>query len=74
MASSARASNWTEISTPSTFVVLRLTNNSNLVGCSTGRSAGLATFEDLVHVGAAQPEGVGNVPFDERLIAIITLQ
>src|SRR6267378_7839123 len=29
---------------PSAFAVLRLMTNSNLVGCSTGRSAGLAPF------------------------------
>ena len=30
------------MSRPSTFAVVRLMTNSNLVGCSTGRSAGLA--------------------------------
>ena len=32
---------------PSVFAVLRLTANSNLVGCSTGRSAGLAPLRIL---------------------------
>ena len=30
------------ISIPNAFAVLRLTDNSNLVGCATGKSAGLA--------------------------------
>src|SRR5437016_960990 len=32
---------------PSALAVLRLTTSSNLVGCSTGRSAGLAPFKIL---------------------------
>jgi hypothetical protein len=32
---------------PSAFAVLRLITNSNFVGCSTGRLAGLAPFEVL---------------------------
>src|SRR5215475_14543279 len=40
--SSARASSIGEISMPSAFAVIRLMTRSNLVGCSTGRSAGLA--------------------------------
>jgi hypothetical protein len=32
---------------PSTFAVLRLITNSNLVGCSTGKSAGLVPFKIL---------------------------
>jgi hypothetical protein len=40
--SSARASTDGGIVRPSVFAVLRLITNSNLVGCSTGRSAGLA--------------------------------
>src|SRR5262249_46552021 len=40
--SSASASSLGGISRPSVFVVLRLITNSNLVGCSTGRSEGLA--------------------------------
>ena len=40
--SSARASRRRRISRPSALAVLRLITNSNLVDCSTGRSAGLA--------------------------------
>jgi putative ABC transport system substrate-binding protein len=40
--SSARVSSECGTSRPSVFAVLRLITNSNLVGCSTGRSAGLA--------------------------------
>src|SRR5262249_40193137 len=40
--SSARASSDGGISRPSAFAVLRLTTNSILVGCSMGRSVGLA--------------------------------
>src|SRR5262249_12092093 len=40
--SSARASNVGGTSMPSAFAVVRLTTSSNLVGCSTGRSAGFA--------------------------------
>lgn len=39
---SARASRVGDTSTSSAFAVLRLITSSNLVGCSTGRSAGLA--------------------------------
>src|SRR5437763_6944927 len=42
MTSSARASSDCGTVSPSAFAVLRLMTNSNLVGCSTGRSAGLA--------------------------------
>ena len=38
--SSASASNLSGIARPSIFAVLRLITNSNLVDCSTGRSAG----------------------------------
>src|SRR5262249_49151060 len=40
--SSARASSVGGSSMPSAFAVVRLTTSSNLVGCSTGRSAGFA--------------------------------
>src|SRR5207245_3723757 len=40
---SARPSTGGGIFRPSAFAVLRLITSSNLVGCSTGRSAGLAT-------------------------------
>ena len=39
--SSARASNDEGTSTPNVFAVLRLITSSNLVDCTTGRSAGL---------------------------------
>jgi hypothetical protein len=45
--SSARASSVGGISIPSARAVLRLTTSSNLVGCSTGRSAGLAPLRIL---------------------------
>ena len=40
--SSARASNVGGTSRPIAFATIRLTTRSNLVGCSTGRSAGFA--------------------------------
>src|SRR5262249_42089649 len=40
--SSASDSRLSEIFTPTSLAVLRLITSSNLVGCSTGRSAGLA--------------------------------
>src|SRR5262249_38943433 len=46
--SSDSASNLSGISRPSAFAVLRLITNSNLVGCSTGKSAGLAPFSRLL--------------------------
>src|SRR5262249_19248062 len=45
--SSARASTEGGMVRPSAFAVLRLITSSNLVGCSTGRSAGLAPFRIL---------------------------
>src|SRR5262249_42505177 len=42
--SSARASSVGGTSRPSAFAALRLIANSNLVGCTTGRSAGRAPF------------------------------
>jgi hypothetical protein len=45
--SSARSSSDCGIVSPSAFAVLRLMTNSNFVGCSTGRSAGLAPFKIL---------------------------
>ena len=43
----ARASTSGGIVRPICFAVLRLITSSNLVGCSTGRSAGLAPFRIL---------------------------
>ena len=45
--SSARCSSEGGIVSPIAFAVLRLITSSNLVGCSTGRSAGLAPFRIL---------------------------
>ena len=45
--SSARASNFGGTSRPSALAVLRLMTNSNLVGCCTGRSPGLAPLKIL---------------------------
>lgn len=47
MISSARASSDAEIVKPKALAALRLMIKSNLVGCSTGRSAGLAPFKIL---------------------------
>jgi len=44
---SARCSSDWEIVRPSAFAVLRLITSSNLVGCSIGRSPGLAPFRIL---------------------------
>ena len=45
--SSARCNSDCGIVSPRAFAVLRLITSSNLVGCSTGRSAGLAPFRIL---------------------------
>jgi hypothetical protein len=45
--SSAREINAGEMVTPIVFAVFRLKTNSNSVGCSTGRSAGLAPLRIL---------------------------
>src|SRR2546430_16410441 len=45
--SSARASKIGETSKPKALAVLRLTTNSNLVPCSTGKSAGFAPLRIL---------------------------
>src|SRR5262245_28698094 len=52
--SSARASSVGEISRPSTLAVVRLMVKSNLVGCSTGRSAGFAPRRILSTSSAAR--------------------
>src|SRR6516164_6074118 len=52
--SSARASSVGEISRPSALAVLRLITSSNLVGCSTGSSAGLAPLKILSRKAAAR--------------------
>src|SRR6266581_2653660 len=53
ISSSARRRNDSGIVKPSAFAVLRLMTSSNLVGCSTGRSAGLAPFRILSTWAAA---------------------
>src|SRR5262245_25288067 len=52
--SSARASTVGGIVRPSAFAVLRLMTSSNLVGCSTGRVAGLAPLRILSTYVAAR--------------------
>src|SRR5262249_55439374 len=52
--SSARARNVSGMVSPIAFAVLRLTNSSNLVGCSTGRSAGFAPCRILSTSDAAR--------------------
>ena len=52
----ARASTLGGIVRPICFAVFRLMTNSNFVGCSTGRSAGLAPFKNLVDVNGGAPE------------------
>src|SRR5262245_24408615 len=55
MTSSARASSDGGMVRPSALAVLRLMTSSNLVGCSTGRSAGLAPLRILSTKMAAFP-------------------
>jgi hypothetical protein len=52
--SSARASSIGGTSRPSAFAVLRLIASSNFVGCSIGRSEGLAPFKILTTNAAAR--------------------
>ena len=52
--SSARASSAGGMVSPSAFAVLRLMTSSNLVGCSTGKSAGLAPLRILSTYVAAR--------------------
>jgi hypothetical protein len=52
MTSSARARIDCGTVRPSAVAVLRLTTSSNLVGCSTGRSAGFGALEDLPDTNA----------------------
>ena len=54
MTRSARASTFGGIVTPICLAVLRLTRNSNFVGCSTGMSAGLAPLRILSTKSAAR--------------------
>ena len=50
--SSARASSAGGTSRPSAFAVLRFITRSNWVGCSTGKSAGLAPSQDFYDIGS----------------------
>ena len=58
---SARYSNDCGIVRPICLAVLRLNANSNFIGCSTGRSPGLASLEDSVHVIGDAAVAVGEV-------------
>ena len=53
--SSALARNDSGTASPSPFAVLRLTTSSNLVGCSIGRSDGLAPRKSLTSIEATSP-------------------
>src|SRR5262245_16953756 len=55
MTSSARSKTSGGIVTPRALAVLRLTTSLNLVGCSMGRAAGLAPFEDFVNESSRAP-------------------
>ncbi len=46
---------------PICFAALRLMMNSNLIGCSTGRSAGFAPFMNLVDIRSGAPVQIGKV-------------
>ena len=58
---SARTSTFGGIVRPICFAVFRLMTSSNFVGCSTGRSAGLAPFKILSTYKAARLVGIGAV-------------
>jgi hypothetical protein len=51
---------------PSALAVLRLMTSSNFVGCSTGRSPGLAPFQNLVHVSGGAPKQISEVRVMDR--------
>ena len=55
MTRSARASTFGGIVNPICLAAFRLMTNSNFVGCSTGRSAGLRAFQNLVHIRGRAP-------------------
>src|SRR5262249_8826272 len=62
---SARASTLGGIVRPICFAAFRLMTNSNFVGCSTGRSAGLAPFKILSTYVAARRSKSGKLtPYD----------
>ena len=56
--SSARASRVTGISIPISLAVLRFITSSNLVGCWTGRSDELRTFENAIHIARSALEEI----------------
>ena len=57
--SSARASSVGGTSSPSAFAVLRLMTSSNVLGCSTGISAGFAPRRILSTTSAARRHKLG---------------
>jgi hypothetical protein len=60
MTSSASASRLAGMVSPSALAVLRLITSSNLVGCSTGGSAGLSPLRTRARVQAGLPTCLGN--------------
>jgi hypothetical protein len=65
--SSARSKNASETVSPNAFADLRLITNSNLSGCSIGRSSGLSPRKILVTNGAIWRNAPGpNAPSDKR--------
>ena len=61
MTLSARTNTFGGIVRPICFAALRLMTNSNFVGCSTGRSAGLVPFRILSTIDASALVGFGPV-------------
>ena len=75
--SSARSSSDGGIVKPSALAVLRLITNSNFVGCSIERSAGLGTW-DFLHLGlhvtpCERPESLSLIPDDPIALAVVCL-
>ena len=85
MTLSARSSSDGGTVSPSAFAVFRLMTSSNFVGCSTGRSAGLAPLRILstyvaarrhssAELSSLQGEHAARAPFDrglERLVDVL---
>ena len=59
--SALASSVWVESSRQSALAAFRLITNSNFFGCSTGRSPGFGTFENLVHIGCGPPPVIKDV-------------
>ena len=57
----ARTSKFGGIVNPICLAVLRLMTNSNFVGCSTGKSAGLASFENFIYVNRGAAKLLGEI-------------